>query len=110
MSFYMTQAKLSKDAIGAMIAKPQDRSGPVSKMLEAVGGKLHHYFFAFGEYDIVVLYEAPDHASAAAPLLAAAGAGTISGSRTTVLISMEEAMTAMSKSRMASAAYEPPRS
>jgi hypothetical protein len=52
-------------------AKPQDRRGPVGKLLETVGGKLHHYFFAFGEYDVVLLYEAPDHTSAAAPLLTA---------------------------------------
>ena len=38
MPFYLTQAKLSKDAIQAMMAKPQDRTGPVGKLLEAVGG------------------------------------------------------------------------
>jgi uncharacterized protein with GYD domain len=108
MPFYLTQAKLSKEAVQAMIARPQDRSGPVGKMLQAVGGKLHHYFFAFGEYDIVLLYEAPDSASAAAPLLAAAGAGTISGSKTTVLMSMDEAMASMTKAGKASGAYQPP--
>jgi uncharacterized protein with GYD domain len=108
MPFYMTQAKLSKDAIHALIARPQDRSGPIGKMLEAVGGKLHHYFFAFGDYDVVILYEAPDNASAAAPVLAAAGAGTISGSKTTVLMSMEQAMEAMRKGGAASGAYQPP--
>ena len=54
MPFYLTQAKPSQDAIQAMTARPQDRSGPVGKLLEAVGGKLHHYFFAFGEYDVVL--------------------------------------------------------
>jgi uncharacterized protein with GYD domain len=106
--FYLTQAKLSKDAIQAMMAKPQDRTGPVGKLLEAVGGKLHHYFFAFGEYDVVLLYEAPDNASAAAPLFTALGAGVAAASKTTVLMSMDEAMTSMRKADAASKQYQPP--
>jgi uncharacterized protein with GYD domain len=108
MPFYMTQSKLSKDAIQGLIAKPQDRRGPIDKLLKAVGGKLHHYFFAFGEYDIVILYEAPDNASAAAAVLAAVGAGATSVSETTVLMSMEEAVAAMKKAGTASGAYQPP--
>lgn len=108
MPFYLTQAKLSKDAIQAMMAKPQDRAGPVGKLLEAVGGKLHHYFFAFGEYDVVLLYEAPDNASAAAPLFTALGAGVAAASKTTVLMSMDEAMTSMRKAGAASKQYQPP--
>ena len=77
-------------------------------LLEAVGGRLHHYFFAFGEYDVVLLYEAPDNASAAAPLLAAVGVGTLVASKTTVLMSMEDAMTSMRKAGAASKQYQPP--
>jgi uncharacterized protein with GYD domain len=110
MPFYMTQSKLSKDAIQALIAKPQDRSGPIAKLLKSVGGKLHHYFFAFGDYDIVILYEAPDNASAAAAVLTAAGSGATNVSSTTVLMSMEEAVAAMTKAGTASSAYRPPTS
>jgi uncharacterized protein with GYD domain len=105
----MTQSKLSRDAIQGLIAKPEDRSGPIDKLLKAVGGKLHHYFFAFGDYDIVILYEAPDNASAAA-VLTALGAGATNASETTVLMSMEEAVAAMTKAGTASGAYRPPTS
>jgi uncharacterized protein with GYD domain len=104
----MTQAKYSKDAVKAMLANPQDRSGPVGKLLESVGGKLHHCFFAFGEDDIVILYEAPDNASAAAAILAAAGSGSLSAAKTTVLMTMDEAITAQKKGGEASGAYRPP--
>lgn len=110
MPFYMTQTKLSNDAIKALIAKPQDRRGPIAKMLEAVGGKLHHYFFALGDYDIVILYEAPDNVSAASAVLTAAGSGATSASKTTVLMSMEEAVASMTKAGTAGAAYRPPTS
>lgn len=110
MPFYMTQARYSKDAVHAMLANPQDRSIAVGKLLAAIGGKLHHCFFAFGEDDIVILYEAPDNASAAAAILAAAGSGSLSAARTTVLMSMDEAMEAMRKGGAVSGAYQPPTS
>ena len=31
-----------------------------SKLIEGIGGRLHHLFFAFGKYDVVCLIEAPD--------------------------------------------------
>jgi len=110
MPYYMTQAKYSKDAVQAMLANPQDRSGPIGKLLEAVGGKLHHIFFAFGEDDVVVLYEAPDNASAAGVILAVAGSGAISAGKTTVLMTMEEAVTAMKKGGAAGGTYSAPKS
>ena len=108
MPFYMTRSKLSKDAIQALIAKPEDRRGAIVELLEAVGGRLHHYFFAFGDYDIVILYEAPDNASSAAAVLTALGAGAANVSETTVLMSMEEAVAAMTKAGTASDAYRRP--
>jgi uncharacterized protein with GYD domain len=108
MPFYMTQAKYSQDAVQAMLAHPQDRSAALAKLLEAVGGKLHHCFFAFGENDVVVLYEAPDNASAAGAILAVGGSGSVSAQKTTVLMSMDEAMNAMRKAGAASGAYKPP--
>ncbi len=110
MPFYMTQAKYSKDAVKGMLAKPQDRSAAVGKLLESIGGKLHHCFFAFGEDDVIILYEAPDNASAAAAILAVAGSGSVSAAKTTVLMTMDEAMTAMRKGAAASGAYQPPSS
>jgi uncharacterized protein with GYD domain len=109
MPYYMTQVKYSKDAVQAMLANPQDRTGAVGKLLEAVGGKLHHLFFAFGEDDAIVLYEAPDNASAAGTILAVAGSGSVSAAKTTVLMTMDEAVTAMRKGGAASGTYQPPK-
>ncbi|MEM7026268.1 MAG: GYD domain-containing protein [Pseudomonadota bacterium] len=108
MPYYMTQAKYSKDAVQALLANPQDRGAVVSKLFEAIGGKLHHCFFAFGEDDIVVLYEAPDNTSAAAAILAVAGSGSLSAAKTTVLMTMDEAVAAMKKGGAVSGTYKPP--
>jgi uncharacterized protein with GYD domain len=108
MPHYMTHVKYSKEAVQAMLANPQDRTASVSKLFGAVGGKLHQIFFAFGEDDVVVLYEAPDNTSAAAAILAVAGTGSISAAKTTVLMTMDEAVAAMKKGGAASGAYTPP--
>ena len=38
--------------------------------IEAVGGKLHGFWYAFGEYDAYNLWEAPDNVSMAAVAMA----------------------------------------
>jgi uncharacterized protein with GYD domain len=108
MPFYLTQAKFSRDSVERLMKNPQDRTQAVGKLLQAVGGKLHHFFFAFGEYDVVLLMEAPDNASAAAVAMVAAGAGAVSASKTTVLLTVEESMAAMKTAGAASATYQPP--
>ena len=35
----------------AMVGNPHDRTAPATTLIEGFGGKLHSYFFAFGDYD-----------------------------------------------------------
>jgi uncharacterized protein with GYD domain len=109
MPYYMTQAKYSKESVQGMLANPHDRTGALKKLFESIGGKLHHIFFAFGEDDVIVLFEAPDNASAASAILAVAGSGSVSAAKTTVLMTMDEAVAAMKKGGAASGAYQPPK-
>lgn len=46
-------------AIKAMVDTPQDRPAELRKAIEAFGGRLHQFFFAFGEYDGVSIVEFP---------------------------------------------------
>jgi uncharacterized protein with GYD domain len=73
-----------------------------------MGGKLHHLFFAFGQYDVVCLIEGPDDKMMAAGALAVASAGTVTRSSTTKLMTAEEAMEAMAAAGKATGAYKPP--
>jgi GYD domain len=52
-------------------------------------------YYAFGEYDAVIITELPDNVSAASLLLAAAGGGALKALKTTVLMSVEEGIEAM---------------
>jgi uncharacterized protein with GYD domain len=101
MAYYLFQASYQIDQIKSMVGNPQDRSESARKLIEGLGGKLHHIFFSFGEYDLVAIIEVPDNATMVAGSMAVAAAGTTSACKTTPLLTMEEAMQAMEKSGIA---------
>jgi uncharacterized protein with GYD domain len=69
-----------------MIKKPSDRAAVVSKAAENAGGKLIHYWWMFGQYDGLCIFEFPDSKSIAALMLAVAGRGAVSDLETHELI------------------------
>ena len=108
MPFYLYQLAYSGDAIKAMVENPSDREAAARKLVEALGGKLHHMFFAFGQYDVVCLIEGPDDTFMMAGAAAVASAGTVSKSATTKLMTSADAMAAMAKAGKVTGAYKAP--
>lgn len=107
MPYYMIQASYKEDAVRTLISKPQDRAAMVDKMAKSAGGKLHSFFFCFGEYDVVAIVEAPSNEAAVASGLATVAGGAMAKYRTTVLLSPEEAVSAMKQAKKI--AYTPPK-
>jgi uncharacterized protein with GYD domain len=62
----------------------------VRELLEAHGGRLVSWYLSFGEYDGLLIYEAPDDASAGALILAAARREHLGATKTTPLFTEEE--------------------
>jgi uncharacterized protein with GYD domain len=106
MPLYLGRASYTSDAVKAMINNPQDRSKAAAEAAESVGGKLTGFWFAFGEFDVVFLMEAPDNVTTAALAMAIGAAGSLSKVETTVLLDAEEAQAAMRKA--GAATYRPP--
>ena len=107
MPHYMIQTAFKDTAAKAMIAKPQSRDDNARKTAESLGGKLHSFFFAFGEYDTIAIVELPDNQAAAAVALAVAAGGAVAKCQTTVLMTPTEAVGAMKKAT--AVAYKPPK-
>jgi uncharacterized protein with GYD domain len=107
MPFYLVQASYTSQATAAMVKSPQDRAAAVRPVIERMGGKLHGLWFAFGEYDAVVIAEMPDNVSAAAVAMAVGSSGGISSYRTTPLLTTAEATDAMKKA--GGVGYQPPK-
>jgi uncharacterized protein with GYD domain len=97
MPFYLTKFSYTPDTWARLIANPEDRREAAQEYIESVGGKLHGFWYAFGEQDGYNLWEAPDNVSMAAVALAIGGGGALSSAETTVLLTVEETMEALRK-------------
>jgi uncharacterized protein with GYD domain len=99
MPYYLVEASYKEEAAKALVGKPQDRSAVVKKAIESLGGTMHSFYLAFGEYDVVVIAEFPDNQAAVAMGLGTVSAGAVSRYKTTVLLAPEEAVGAMKKAK-----------
>ncbi len=106
MSMYLTRFSYTPEAWARMAKNPEDRRNAAGSYIESVGGKLHGFWYAFGEYDGYTLWEAPDNISMAAVAIALGGGGSLSKSETTVLLTVEETLEALG--RAGSVGYRPP--
>lgn len=105
MATYLIQAAYNADGWKGLIAQPQDRIEAIKPAIEQLDGSIVSGWLAFGEYDIVAIVELPTDVSAAAFSMAVSAGGTVKSFKTTPLLSMDEAVTAMELA--AESAYAP---
>lgn len=97
--FYLTRFSYTPETWARLMKNPEDRRVAASKYIESVGGKLHGFWYAFGEYDGYCLWEAPDNVSMAAVGLAISAGGALSKFETTALLTVEETLEALRRSQ-----------
>ena len=95
MPLYMVQASYAPQAIAAMVKSPQDRTEAIRALAAGAGGQVRDVFFSQGDYDVVIVYEAPDAEAANAVALASIAAGHLRALKTTPLFTGAEMMGAM---------------
>ena len=88
-----------------LVKNPQNRSEVVRKSIENLGGKLVGAWMAFGDHDVVFIVDMPDTISAAAMALSVGAGGALKGTKTTLLISLDEGVEALKKA--SSSGYTP---
>lgn len=91
MPTFITQGRYTREAIKGMVVKPEDRAEAISRLLSKAGGRLIGYYLTFGEYDFLVICEAPGETQMAAVLLATGGSGGVTDLRTTLAMTSIEA-------------------
>ena len=97
MPLYMSQFAYAPHAWSALTRNPEDRSQAVAQLAEQMGARVVNVYFSFGDYDGVVILEAPDDVTAAATIMAAVSPGHIKAIKTVPLLTPEQAMEAMRK-------------
>jgi uncharacterized protein with GYD domain len=106
MPLYLTRFSYTPETWARLRENPEDRREAARAYIESVGGKLHGFWYAFGEYDAYNLWEAPDNVSMAAVALAISAGGALSKLETTPLLTVEETVEALKRSR--DVIYRPP--
>jgi uncharacterized protein with GYD domain len=99
MPHFLHQIAYSREGWQAIVNNPQDRIEAVRPAIEKLGGKIDTAWFAFGDYDVVVITEMPNNVSAAAIAIAFAAGGACKAVQTTPLMSTAEALEAMKKAK-----------
>lgn len=106
MPYFLMRFSYTPEAWTRLIKQPEDRREVARAVIEKLGGKLHGFWYAFGEHDGIVLIEAPDNTSAAAFAVGISARGSLRSVETTVLLTVEETIEMLNKAQ--ELPYRPP--
>ena len=105
MARFLFQATYSTEGVkGVLKEGGTGRRTAVEAALKSLGGKLEAFYFAFGETDVYAIVDGIDNATAAAFSMGVGASGTLSHTKTTVLMTPEEIDQAAKKTM----SYRPP--
>ena len=99
MALYLTRFSYTPETWTRLTKNPEDRREAARQYIESVGGKLHGFWYAFGEFDGYNLWEAPDSVSMAAVAIAIGGGGALSKIETIPLLTVEETLDALKRAQ-----------
>jgi uncharacterized protein with GYD domain len=105
MPHYLIQVAYSIEGWKALVKKPQNRIEAVRPAIERLGGKIESAWYAFGDYDVVLIVQMTSNVDAGAIAIAFAAGGACKGVKTTPLLTIDEAVEAMHKA--AGSEYHP---
>jgi uncharacterized protein with GYD domain len=100
MPLYMYQASYTAKSMADQLKEPEDPVELIRPALEELGATIVVAGFPFGEYDVVVVYDAPDDMTAASVAMAVAAAGEVRSGKTTRLLSGQEWLESLRKRRI----------
>ena len=105
MPIFVTQGRYTQDAMKGMVARPEDREGEVKQLFKRGGCKLLSYYITFGEYDFLIIAEAPDPTAILSVLAVAASGGGVTDIKTTLAVTTAEAKAAFAVANASAAKF-----
>jgi uncharacterized protein with GYD domain len=100
MTIYMYQASFTAKTMAAQLREPHDPVEVIRPTLDELGAKVLVAGFPFGEYDLLIVYEAADDVTAASVAVAVGAAGEVKSAKTTRVLSGQEWLESLSKRRI----------
>lgn len=106
MAKYVVLFSFTGETTKRFIAKPSDRAAVVKGLAESAGGSLESYYWMFGQYDGLAIFEMPDSQRAAALSLAVTSSGSFTKFETHELIEAGDLVQIAERARGIN--YQPP--
>ena len=104
MSKYLVRVSYTTEGVKGLLKEGgTSRRAQVEQLVNAAGGSMESFYYAFGEDDVVIIADVPDHTTMTAIALTVGATGAVDLT-TTVLITPEEVDEAAKKT----VAYRPP--
>src|SRR5258708_29356418 len=97
MPLFLSQVAYSENGWQALVSNPQNRLEAIRPVVDKLGGRIVNAYFAFGDYDFILIAEFPDNVSAAALAIAAAAGGAGKSLKTTPLMEATQGPDAVRK-------------
>jgi uncharacterized protein with GYD domain len=96
---YVTFFRYSPEAWRRMIDTPENRAVAARKLIEKVGGTMQVFYWMFGEWDGLVIYDVPESSMAAAFSGIVTSSGLLAQLETHQLVPMDEARNALQQAK-----------
>jgi uncharacterized protein with GYD domain len=104
MAKYLLEVSYSAEGLrGLQKEGGSSRRDVAARAISSVGGHLDCIYFAFGDHDVIAIFEAPDNITASALAIGVSASGLIR-TKVTPLLTVEEVDQAVKKS----VSYRPP--
>jgi len=108
MAYYLLQLNYTPQGWAALVKNPQNRLQALAPVVQRLEGDIVNGWMQFGDYDVLVVCQLPEHVSAAALSMAISAGGAVGRVKTTPLITFEEGIESLRKA--AGTQYTPPES
>ena len=107
MSQFLLQASYTNDSWATQVHARGNVLERIQPLMDAFGGSVNGCFYAFGDYDLVLLADFPGQEEAFAFMLAVKAGGSLQSTSVTPLISVEQGIAAMTRASEAARDYRP---
>jgi uncharacterized protein with GYD domain len=108
MAQFLFQVAYTSDSWATQVHQHANVLERIQPLLDGLGGSVTACFYAFGDYDLVLLADFPGDDEAAAFSLAATAGGSLKSIKTTPLLTVDQGITAMKRAEEVGRSYHPP--
>ena len=108
MAQFLFQVAYTSDSWTTQVREHANVLERIQPLIDGCRGSVTGCFYAFGDYDLVLLADFPGAEEAAAFSLAATAGGALKSIKTTPLLSVDQGITAMKRAQEVGRNYHPP--